>query len=42
MNNLVKSDIIKELDTIQSCISRMAKNSFSMKGWHITLIYLCQ
>lgn len=28
----------KEIDLIQSCINRMAQNSFMVKGWLITLI----
>ncbi len=32
---VTKEDIYKELDLIQSCITRMASNSFAMKGWHI-------
>ena len=28
----------KEIDLIQSCISRMAQNSFIIKGWLITLV----
>lgn len=28
----------KEIDLIQACINRMAKNSFSCKGWNLTLI----
>lgn len=28
----------KEIDLIQSCISRMAQNSFIVKGWTITLL----
>ena len=28
----------KEIDLIQSCIGRMAQNSFLVKGWLITLI----
>lgn len=28
----------KEIDIIQNCISRMASNSFLIKGWFITLI----
>ena len=28
----------KEIDLIQACISRMAQNSFSVKGWLITLV----
>ena len=35
---VTKEDIYKELDLIQSCITRMASNSFSMKGWHIGTI----
>ena len=38
MIDIKKEDIIKELEMIQSCISRMSKNSFSMKGWHITIL----
>ena len=30
--------IYKELNQIQSCITRMANNSFYIKGWHITLL----
>ena len=28
----------KEIDLIQSCITRMAKCSFSLKGWYISLV----
>lgn len=35
---VTKEDIYKELDLIQSCITRMASNSFAMKGWHIGII----
>lgn len=28
----------KEIDLIQLCINRMAKNSFSCKGWNLTLV----
>ncbi len=28
----------KEIELIQSCINRMAKNSFSCKGWNLTLV----
>jgi len=28
----------KEIDLIQSCISRMAHNSFLIKGWTLTLV----
>lgn len=35
----MNSDIIyKEIDLIQSCINRMAKNSFSCKSWNLTLV----
>ncbi len=30
--------LYKEIDLIQSCINRMSKNSFSCKGWNLTLI----
>ena len=30
--------LIKEIDLIQSCINRMAQNSFVVKGWTITLV----
>jgi len=30
--------LLKEIDLIQSCINRMASNSFIVKGWLITLI----
>ena len=30
-------EIHKEIDLIQSCITRMAQNSFMLKGWLITL-----
>ena len=31
-------EIHKEIDLIQSCINRMSQNSFSCKGWNLTLI----
>lgn len=35
----VTTDVIhKEIDLVQGCISRMAKNSFLLKGWAISLI----
>lgn len=37
MNEISKDEIFKEIDLIQSCINRMAKNSFSVKGWALTL-----
>ena len=30
----------KELDLIQDCISRMAKNSFMLKGWAVTVVVI--
>ena len=35
MNN---DTLHKEIDLIQSCISRMASNSFLLKGWAISII----
>lgn len=36
---LNKKDILeKEIDLIQSCINRMAQNSFIIKGWTVSLI----
>ncbi|MCX0367871.1 hypothetical protein [Clostridium perfringens] len=38
-NNEITTEILhKEIDLIQSCISRMAKNSFLIKGWFISLV----
>ena len=35
-NNTIDNEIIhKEIDLIQSCISRMANNSFLLKGWAV-------
>lgn len=31
-NNILLEEIHKEIDLIQSCISRMAQNSFMVKG----------
>lgn len=33
-----ESILQKEIDLIQSCINRMAQNSFAIKGWLITLV----
>ena len=33
--------LYKEIDLIQSCITRMAQNSFVVKGWVITLVAAC-
>ena len=30
----------KEIDLIQDCISRMAKNSFMLKGWAVTVVVI--
>jgi hypothetical protein len=35
---LTTTILYKEIDLIQACISRMAQNSFMVKGWLITLI----
>jgi len=37
LNNL-NDVLLKEIDLIQSCINRMAQNSFMIKGWTISLI----
>ncbi len=38
-DNAISEVIIhKEIDLIQSCINRMSKNSFSCKGWNLTLV----
>ncbi len=37
-NNDKKEIMFKEVDLIQSCITRMAQNSFIVKGWLVTLI----
>lgn len=36
--NEKKEILYKEIDLIQSCISRMSQNSFMVKGWLITLV----
>lgn len=37
--NAVSNQILyKEIDLIQGCINRMASNSFTCKGWNLTLI----
>lgn len=33
-----KEVLLKEIDLIQSCINRMAQNSFVVKGWTISLV----
>jgi hypothetical protein len=37
-NNLSVEEFHKEIDLIQACISRMAQNSFMIKGWAFTLV----
>lgn len=37
MNDL-NNVLLKEIDLIQSCINRMAQNSFMVKGWAISLV----
>lgn len=37
MNNNQEA-LYKEIDLIQSCIARMAQNSFMVKGWLITIL----
>ena len=38
MTKIDKEDFHKEIDLIQSCINRMANNSFLIKGWAISII----
>ncbi len=38
MSTIDKDVLHKEIDLIQACISRMAHNSFMIKGWSITLV----
>lgn len=37
-NTLSVEELHKELELVQSCITRMANNSFSLKGWLIVLL----
>ena len=37
-NDENKENLLKEIDLIQNIINRMAKNSFLIKGWAVTLI----
>jgi len=37
-NNEFIEEFHKEIDLIQACISRMAQNSFMIKGWAFTLV----
>jgi hypothetical protein len=36
-NKISVEEIHKEIDLIQSCITRMAQNSFMIKGWFVSL-----
>lgn len=36
-NKILVEEIHKEIDLIQSCITRMAQNSFMIKGWFVSL-----
>ena len=35
---ITTEELHKEIDLIQNCIERMANNSFSCKGWNLTLV----
>lgn len=35
---MVEEDLIKHLEVIQNGITRMANNSFLLKGWTVTLV----
>jgi len=37
-NNVSVEEFHKEIDLIQACISRMAQNSFMIKGWAFALV----
>ena len=37
MPKISDTELFKEIDLIQACIERMARNSFLVKGWAITL-----
>ena len=37
MPKISDPELFKEIDLIQACIERMARNSFLVKGWAITL-----
>ena len=37
-DNIIKiEEIHKEIDLIQACITRMAQNSFKIKGWFVSI-----
>ena len=38
-DNIIKiEEIHKEIDLIQACITRMAQNSFKIKGWFVSIM----
>lgn len=37
-NDIPETFILKEIDLVQSCINRMAKNSFDIKKWSVGII----
>lgn len=37
MDKVSSEELFKEIDLIQSCIDRMAKNSFVIKGWALSI-----
>lgn len=37
MDKVSTEELFKEIDLIQACIERMAKNSFMVKGWAMTI-----
>ena len=37
MSVVSNEELFKEIDLIQNCIERMAKNSFMIKGWSLTI-----
>ena len=38
LNNTALNELHKEIDLIQNCITRMAQNSFIIKGWAFMLV----
>lgn len=37
-NDIPETFILKEIDLVQSCINRMAANSFDIKKWSVGII----
>lgn len=37
-NDMPETFILKEIDLVQSCINRMAANSFDIKKWSVGII----